>query len=421
MLSEVFQRKLGLQGLNTEAAQTFSLLKNEARDIVKFYQAQLGEMLGMTGLERILVFYLVSSWVFQAHWGPGQISRKPERLLLAYTVDEITYNRLRSGPRPGGTWLLTDHEKVEREDGWNISIMPLQPKTFGYESFGHEPYHLGSNDHKKTTWSLHVRLVSELRESMNGHQSPHPVEESLPTIEPKESATAISKDHQVSPPNPQTSNERGPARETYSPTSLELTNESRFFLYATLSKFEYKIKRHLSVLPWGRRVLRYLRPKRPPGFDRIEWACSCGVLLHGDYEVASDESAEALQSLEHRLRTAASPSSDKRSSAPPSTSTPRAGATSSSSFSTGGSSVDVTDQRSFSRQMHRRSSSEHVDDEQHLQPETRTCFELCVNTKLRRTVLEELEITTQGGHRLIYNDHKLFCKPLFQNVFWFSH
>lgn len=189
----------------------------------------------------------------------------------------------------------------------------------------------------------------------------------------------------------------------------EWRQESRFLHDKIFSSLDYVVQRALFAIPLGIHMIRYFRPKLPAKCKRIEWQCSCGVLLYADYRITSPASALALESLERRLRTATLSSGNDTSYTSPSTSGQSDKARGSPSSQTTMSSVDLTDLPPSATHSPDGSSSMR---QKHGSGRTnaQTLLELCVNTAPLRTVLEEILITTRGGTDHIDNDFSLFRK-----------
>jgi hypothetical protein len=175
------------------------------------------------------------------------------------------------------------------------------------------------------------------------------------------------------------------------------------------SKLDYAVRRTLLAAPLGTHVIRYLRPKLPAGFRRVEWRCSCGVLLYNDYCAISRASAQALDSLECRLHANTETATSKTSNMSSITSVRGEERSKSSSSRTTLSSVDFSDQLPSTTKSPARSSSQRRKDDSSA-ANGQMFLELCVNTEPRRTVLEEIPIKTRGGISHIDNDFDLWRK-----------
>ncbi|KAK5735550.1 hypothetical protein LTR17_008083 [Elasticomyces elasticus] len=62
------------------------------------------------------------------------------------------------------------------------------------------------------------------------------------------------------------------------PPVVSASEEDRFILHDLISQAEYAITRFLSSLEYGRKFLRSCRIPLQPGFTRVEWICTGGVL-----------------------------------------------------------------------------------------------------------------------------------------------
>lgn len=186
--------------------------------------------------------------------------------------------------------------------------------------------------------------------------------------------------------------------------------ESRLLPDIVLTRVEYQIKSKLSKSPWGISILRWWRPELSQNKRRIEWTCSCGILLYSDYDVPTPASTRALDDLQRNLQTVAAISSNERPSAPPheiirnergdSTNLASGSRESGSARQHSGASP-ITSTSGLKRRNDSSSRSN-----------IQTFFELCVNTSSKLTALEEIRIKTAGGTDHIYNDFTLFSKFL---------
>lgn len=188
--------------------------------------------------------------------------------------------------------------------------------------------------------------------------------------------------------------------------SLEKPLEYRFKADIFTRRLKVFLKRRLQSSSTGIMLLRYFRPGLRTGLTRIEWTCSCGNLLYGDYSAEPPTSARILEA-ELQVCAARPAHNDASSSNSPHISS--RGQVSSPSGSARTRSVDITEVHKGKMPLEESLPGDvrHPDTSS---PNTCSFLELCVKTGPHVTVLEEMPIRNRDGHSIVDNDIRLFRK-----------